>query len=156
MIRNPIALALLSLTLMMNASAAEPEFVPLQRTDKCPVCGMFVYKYPQWVAEILYQDGSYAVFDGSKDMFKYYFAIERYEPAKHREDIAAIYVTEYYSNRIMRAEQLYFVLGSDVLGPMGHEFVPVKGKEAADAFMLDHSGNRILRFDEIGPTDIPD
>src|SRR5512136_2018218 len=41
--------------------------------DKCPVCGMFVAKYPDFLAQILFKDGSYAIFDGTKDMFKYYY-----------------------------------------------------------------------------------
>ena len=41
------------------------------------------------------------------------------------------------------------MLGSDVLGPMGKEFIPF-GKEAeARQFMKDHQGKVILRFGEI-------
>lgn len=158
MTRNLImrtALALVALTLILSNTLAA-DFVPPKRGDKCPVCGMFVYKYPQWVAEIVFEDGSYAVFDGTKDMLKYYFDMARYNPTKDRSDIAAIYVTEYFSNRIMRADDLYFVLGSDVLGPMGHEFIPVSGRNPAHTFLLEHRGNRMLRFDEITPADIPD
>lgn len=149
------ALSLIALTLTQTHAAAA-DFIPPKRTDKCPVCGMYVYKYPQWVAEIVFQDGHYEVFDGSKDMLKFYFDMQRYGSSKTREDIATIYATEYFSNRIMRAEGLFFVLGSDVLGPMGHEFIPVKGEDHANTFLLEHRGNRILRFEEITPADIPD
>jgi nitrous oxide reductase accessory protein NosL len=155
MTQRLIALVALVLLLALHTAAAA-EFVPPKRSDKCPVCGMFVYKYPAWVAEIIFDDNSYAVFDGTKDMLKYYFDMARYNPEKTRDDIAAIYVTEYYSNRIMPADDLFFVLGSDVLGPMGHEFIPVKGEPAAQTFLLEHKGNRMLRFDEITPADIPD
>ncbi len=148
-----VALALLPLTLR---TALAREFIEPKRTDKCPVCGMYVFKYPQWVAEIIFEDGSYAVFDGAKDMFKYLFDLPRYNPEKTREDIAAVYVTEYFGNRIMRAEGLLYVLGSDVLGPMGHEFIPVKGEVAATTFMLEHRGKRMLPFEDITADDIPD
>lgn len=141
---------------LILGTAIAADFIPPKRTDKCPVCGMYAYKYPEWVAEVIFDDNSYAVFDGTKDMLKYLFDLKRYAPTKDPDDIAAIFVTEYYSNRIMRAEGLFFVLGSDVLGPMGHEFIPVKGEEAATTFMLEHRGTRMLRFDEIGPEDIPD
>jgi hypothetical protein len=41
--------------------------------DKCPVCDMFPAKHPDFAAQIIFKDGSYAVFDGVKDLFKYYF-----------------------------------------------------------------------------------
>ena len=47
--------------------------------DKCPVCGMFVAKYPDWVGEIIFTDGSVAFFDGAKDLFKYYFNLDKYK-----------------------------------------------------------------------------
>ncbi len=137
----------------LAAETAGP--VKVQRNDKCPVCGMFVAKYPKWVAEIVFKDGSYAVFDGCKDMFKYLFDMGRYNREKTREDIARIYVTEYYSTRILPAREVLYVLGSDVLGPMGHEFIPVQGEENARIFLSDHKGKRVLRFDEITPEDIP-
>ena len=135
--------------------AGAKDFVTPARKDKCPVCGMFVAKYPKWVAEIVFKDGSYAVFDGCKDMFKYYLNISRYNKDKTKDDIADIYVTEYYSTRIMPSSEVFFVVGSDVLGPMGHEFIPVKGKENAETFLLDHKGTKIYTFSEVTPKVIP-
>ena len=131
------------------------EFIPPTPKDKCPVCGMFVAKYKKWVAEILFKDGSYEVFDGCKDMFKYYFNMEKYTKKKSRDDIAEIYVTEYYTLKIEKASDVLFVVGSDVLGPMGHEFIPVKGEDAAKIFMVGHGGDKMFRFNEISATDIP-
>ncbi len=135
--------------------AGAAEFVKPAIRDKCPVCGMFVAKYPKWVAEIVFKDGSHAVFDGCKDLFKYYFNVKKYDRDKKKDDIAGIFVTEYYTTKIMTAGDVYFVVGSDVLGPMGHEFIPVKGKEDAETFMLDHKGKKMFRFDEITPEEIP-
>jgi copper chaperone NosL len=123
--------------------------------DKCPVCGMFVFPYPQWTAEIIFKDGTYAVFDGSKDMLKYYFNISKYNKEKTDKDISEIYVTEYYTTRMMSARDVYFVKGSDVLGPMGKEFIPVKGEREAETFMRDHRGIKMFKFGEITIADIP-
>ena len=49
--------------------AGERKPIKISARDKCPVCGMFVAKYPDWAAQIIFKDGSYAVFDGPKDMF---------------------------------------------------------------------------------------
>jgi nitrous oxide reductase accessory protein NosL len=151
---------LLVLVLLANAAflqevAAANEFTPPTPKDKCPVCGMFVYKYQKWVAEIVFKDGSYEVFDGCKDMFKYYFDMAKFTKTKSRDDIAEIYVTEYYTLKISKASEVLFIVGSDVLGPMGHELIPVKGEDAAKIFMIGHLGDKAFRFDEIRPTDIP-
>ena len=33
-------------------------------TAKCPVCGMFVAKYPDWTATSSFKDGSVSYYDG--------------------------------------------------------------------------------------------
>ena len=38
--------------------AANPKPLQPDKKAKCPVCGMFVYKYPDWVAEIIFKDGT--------------------------------------------------------------------------------------------------
>lgn len=117
--------------------------------DTCPVCGMFVAKYPEWVATVLYKDGHAHHFDGAKDMFKYLGDLNRYAPGHRPEDIAAIGVTEYYGLQPIDAREAFYVIGSDVLGPMGHELIPVASEEDVREFMADHGGVRWLRFHEI-------
>lgn len=117
--------------------------------DKCPVCGMFAAKYPDWVAEIIFKDGSYAVFDGTKDMFKYYFDMGKYNPSKKQLDIDSIYVTDYYTLTFIDGHKAYYVIGSDVYGPMGREFIPFKKEEDAKGFMKDHKGKKVVVFQEI-------
>lgn len=110
---------------------------------------MFVAKYKNWLAEIIFTDGSYAVFDGPKDMFRYYFNIKKYNPAKSASDITDLYVTEYYSTELVEARKVFFVAGSDVYGPMGAELVPLATEAAAKDFLKDHKGSRILKFNEV-------
>ena len=40
--------------------------------DRCSVCGMFVEKYPNFLAQLALEDGSTAYFDGVKDMMRYH------------------------------------------------------------------------------------
>ena len=143
-----IIICILSLSVAVSA-----EINPLQpsKKDKCPVCGMFVYKYPDWVGQIVFKDGSAAFFDGAKDLFKYYYNLKKYNPEKTIKDIAAIYVTEYYDMKIIDAKTAFFVIGSDVYGPMGKELIPFVSKADAEEFKKDHKGNRILRFEDIKP-----
>ncbi|MEO5338237.1 MAG: nitrous oxide reductase accessory protein NosL [Magnetospirillum sp. WYHS-4] len=124
---------------------------PPAETDTCVVCGMFVAKYPQWVATVFYKDGHAHHFDGAKDMFKYLLDLPRYAPKHRAEDIAVIAVSEYYDLAKVDARQAFYVTGSDVLGPMGHELVPLATQVDADEFLRDHKGKRILRFGDVTP-----
>ena len=120
-----------------------------QPDAKCPVCGMFVAKYPDWVAQVQFTDNITVFFDGAKDLFKFYFGMKQYQPRKAPKDIKAIFFTEYYSVQPIEAHASCFVIGSDVLGPMGRELIPFANMKDAEQFMADHKGKRILRFEEI-------
>ncbi len=117
--------------------------------DLCPVCGMIVSKYPNWVATVLYKDGHAHHFDGAKDMFKYLQDLPKYAPGHRKEDIKVVAVTDFYNLGKVDARRAHFVIGSDVLGPMGHEFVPLATKMDADDFLKDHKGKRALTFDQV-------
>jgi nitrous oxide reductase accessory protein NosL len=112
---------------------------------------MFVYKYPDWVGQIAFKDGSAVFFDGAKDLFKYYFNLKKYNPKMTTGDIEAIWVTEYYELAPLEAKAAYFVVGSNVFGPMGKELIPFKSAEAAREFIKDHAGSAALRFDQVTP-----
>jgi copper chaperone NosL len=141
------ALALLiALIAASPAWAAERKLVKPAARDKCPVCGMFVAKYPDFVAQVTFQDGSYAVFDGAKDMFKYFLDMKKYAPAKRVEDIASIYVTDYYSLEPIDGFTAWYATGSDVYGPMGKELIPFAKESDARGFMKDHKGKALLQF----------
>jgi len=140
----------LFIILFFSVSLASP-VAPIKPTekDKCPVCGMFVYKYPDFVSEIFFRDGSYAIFDGAKDMFKYYFNLKKYSPKKNLSDIVSLYVTDYYTLALIDGFRAYYVLGSDVCGPMGRELVPFEKEADAREFLKDHKGQSIKRFKDI-------
>jgi copper chaperone NosL len=149
---GPRLLLLLALTSAGPASAAEGFAVPDPGLrDACPVCGMLVARYPAWIATVLHGDGHADHFDGAKDLFKYLVDLPRYAQGRSLEDIAAIGVTEYYGLGRIDARSAWYVVGSDVLGPMGHELVPLATAEDAHEFMTDHNGTRILRFEEVTP-----
>jgi len=118
---------------------------------RCTVCGMFVAKYPNWLAQIHYDNlDQTRFFDGVKDMMVFYFNPERYDgPA--REAIRDIFVKDYYSLDWLSAKEAFYVAGSDIYGPMGHELIPFASQEAAENFSKDHQGKQILNFDEITP-----
>ncbi len=140
----------LFITCMPAAAASKGDSVPSAK-DKCPVCGMFVAKYPDWTAVSKGSDGVTYFFDGPKDMFSHYFNAGRYTPGKKQSDIVSLSVKEYYSLKMINARKAFFVTGSNVNGPMGAELIPFSTQKDAAAFLQDHKGKRILRFGEINP-----
>ncbi|MET0090398.1 MAG: nitrous oxide reductase accessory protein NosL [Candidatus Thiodiazotropha sp.] len=146
---------LLSGLLMLGSLMAVPLFAepvdlpsPGPR-DTCPVCGMFVAKYPEWVATAQYKDGHVHHFDGAKDLFKYLLDLGKWAPDHQLSEIETIGVTEYYGLQRIDARQAWYVIGSDVLGPMGHELIPLETQADAEEFLKDHQGVAILRYADV-------
>ncbi|PID47733.1 MAG: nitrous oxide reductase [Proteobacteria bacterium] len=118
--------------------------------EKCPVCGMFVGKYPRWAAQIIHSKGHLS-FDGVKDLAKYL-----QNPAKYgtKADFKAnkVIVTDYYTQLAIDGKKAFYVIGSDVLGPMGHELIPFEKKNDAKTFLQDHKGSKIINLKDINPS----
>ncbi len=144
-------LCLIGFLMPVPLGAAEITVPKPAAREKCPVCGMFVAKYPDWLTAVRLKDGSHVYFDGAKDMFKYLHDPKRYDPARRPEDIAVVAVMDYYELTWIDAREAWFVLGSDVYGPMGRELIPLKREADAREFMKDHKGTRIIRFSEATP-----
>ena len=106
---------------------------------KCPVCGMFVAKHPKWAAMVVDSNGHKFYFDGVKDMAKYL----------QNHTFKRAYVSDYYSGQALDATKAYYVLGSDVTGPMGKELIPFANKDDAKAFMQAHRAKAILQWKDI-------
>jgi len=141
-------LVVVALAAVAAAGEPPPPRSPDER-ERCAVCGMFVAPHPEWLAQVVFVDGTAAFFDGAKDMFRYVFARDRYLPERRGREIKAIWVTSYYDVEPVDARTARFVVGSDVLGPMGAELVPFDDDDEAEEFRMDHAGSRIVRFEEV-------
>lgn len=120
------------------------ESIKVTKDEKCPICGMFVYKHPRWATQTFYKNTTqeyHYSFDGAKDMLKYYF--------DNQKNISEILVTDYYSQKAIEAHKAYFVIGSDIYGPMGHELIPFEFESDAKTFYMDHKASKILKFQDI-------
>jgi len=137
------------LALVSAGDSGERKPVKPAPKDRCPVCGMPVARYPDFLAEIIFKDGSYSVFDGPKDMFKYCLNPKKYNPSKNLSDIDSIYVTDYYSLTMTDGFKAYYVLGSNIFGPMGKELIPFENESDAKEFMSDHSGKSLLAYKDV-------
>lgn len=134
--------------LLLISTAVAAPLQEVKADARCPVCGMFVAKYDVWITQIRYSDSIVFSFDGVKDMMAYYHNPAAYN-GQDQAKISEIWVKDYYSLKWLDARQAFFVVGSDVHGPMGHELIPFSSKTAAESFLTDHHGRQILAFDEI-------
>ena len=149
------AAVVLILALPGQGAAAHRENVPIpDKQERCPVCRMYVNQAPQWIAAASLKNGKIYYFDGPKDLFRFAFDTEKYLPQEKDLSIGWLYVTDYYTMKLEPAALVFFIIGSDVYGPMGHELVPVKGREKAEEFMKDHNGKKILTYSDITPETI--
>ena len=130
-----------------SAKAAGRE-IEVPKEAKCPVCGMFVSKYPKWAA-LMTIEGKKYYFDGVKDMMKYYIFDADFPYDRNR--INSMLVTDFYTLESLPAREAFYVTGSSVYGPMGNELIPFRSLKDAKNFKRDHKGEKIVRFDEISP-----
>ena len=137
----------------ISAKKADVTTINVSKDEKCPVCGMFVYKYPKWAAQIVYlHDGHehHFSFDGVKDLMKFYFEPEKWGDHKGiKKEITKIRVTDYYTQKAINGKTAFYVIGSDILGPMGNELIPFEFESDAKTFERDHKGTEIIKFDQM-------
>ncbi len=119
--------------------------------DKCPVCGMFVAKFPQWVAVVTFKDGARSFTDGPKDALRLLADLKRLGGGRTPDQVSSCLVKDYYSLRPVEAREAFYVVGSDVTGPMGRELVPFATRADAEAFTREHHGQGILRYADLTP-----
>ena len=132
--------------LILDKKLSKRSQISVPTDAKCPVCGMFVHKYPKWSTEISL-NGNRFYFDGVKDMMKYYIFLEDFP--YDRNSVESITVSDYYTLEAIDAKDAFYVIGSDILGPMGKELISFKNQKHAKSFRDDHGGEKILLFKDI-------
>ncbi|AFM23398.1 nitrous oxide reductase accessory protein NosL [Desulfomonile tiedjei] len=121
------------------------------KDDRCPVCGMFVNKYPKWAAGFVFHSGARYFHCCPKCMVHNLLSVPKYQPGETRENIRQIWITEYYTTRQRDAREVFFIAGTSLVGPMGLDLIPVAGDRAAETLKRDYNGESILRLDQITP-----
>jgi copper chaperone NosL len=149
-LRNALYLAILVgfATVSLAAGPMGSGGNPMHKV-RCSACGMSVAMFADSNARIEFKDSTRAVFDGAKCMFKYHLDVKKYDPSKSRDDVSAIFVKDYNSKEDIDARLAFYVVWSDVYGPMGHEPIPFRNDSEAKKFMKDHQGKQVLKLAEI-------
>ena len=132
---------------LKSQDKAKPTTFDVPNHSKCPVCGMFVYKYPKWATHMVV-DGKDLYFDGVKDMLKYYFFDNDFK--YDREKITKVEVRDFYTLESINATKAVYVIDSKIYGPMGNELIPFKSTKEAKNFIADHGGE-LIEFSKVTP-----
>lgn len=109
---------------------------------RCERCGMFVDLQPRWATGAVAAGGRDVHFDAPRCMFAWLEGTE----ARGAE---APWVTEYYTQRKRPAAFVWYVVGSDVTGPMGPDLVPIGDQASAERFKTEHHGRAVLTYDQV-------
>ena len=103
---------------------------------------MFVDAQPRWAAGAIEAGGRDVRFDAPRCMFAWL-------QSTSGRGGEAPWVTEYYTQRKRPAAFVWYVVGSDVTGPMGPDLVPIGDEAAAQRFREEHHGRAVLPYDAV-------
>lgn len=144
-----LAAPLLALALSVPAFAVDLAAQAIPRAARCPVCGMYPARTPQWAAQIVFNDQSASHFDSPVDLFRFLNNMVLFDKQHKPADIGAIYVADYERKTPTDAKKAFFVLGSKATGPMNDPNLPAFAtREAADAFAK-AQGGKVLAFGDV-------
>lgn len=107
---------------------------------RCKHCGMKIDPASQWRTELVADDGKVTSFDAPRCALQSWRSGAT--PAK------SVRVQEYYDRQTRDGADLRFIVGGDVIGPMGPDLVPVDPARASK-FIQDHAADHALKLDEV-------
>lgn len=137
----------LSLAPMVAAADLSPQYV--QRSARCPVCGMYPYRSPQWMGQIVFNDQTASTFDSPVDMFRFLNNMVLFDKQHKPADVGAIWVADFGTKAWVDARKAFYVIGSKALGPMNDPNLPAFAtREAADAH-INAQGGKVMLFGEV-------
>ena len=112
-------------------------------SDRCAFCGMKIDPASAWRADLVSEGGALIHFDTPR------CALTSWRTGKTAA--RAIRLQEFYDRTWKDGGDLRFALGSDVLGPMGPDLVPIDPSRAAK-FRADHGATDVVALAEITPS----
>lgn len=122
---------------------------PVPADVRCPVCGMFPSRSPEWAAQVIFTNGDAQFFDSPLSLFMYLGNVARYSPGRSAGDIVAHYVTDVPGRRWIDARSAYYVTGSTAKGPMRAGNLPAfASQEEAQRFAA-RRGGKVLAFADV-------
>lgn len=119
--------------------------------DRCPVCGMKSFNYPNTHCAIQLESGRTFYFCGTRCMIRSWLHPETYLLASKSELKRAV-IREYFTGETVDALSVMWVAGSDVVGPMGPAIVPLL-EEHVSPFQRRHGGKSVFKLETLTDDD---
>lgn len=120
----------------------------LSSQDRCPVCAMQVSKYKKFACAIQFIDGRTYYFCGTGCMIRSWMHPEIFLGAAKKE-IKRTVVQDYFTGEQVPGKSVYWVAGSDVIGPMGPALVPLENEQHLTVFKKRHGAKAVFRLSEM-------
>lgn len=124
---------------------------PVPADARCPVCGMYPARSPEWAAQVIFDNGDAQFFDSPLTLFTYLQDVGRYTRGRQASEVAASYVTDASSGAWIRAMDAVYVNGSSALGPMRAGNLPAFSSVALAQRFVSARGGVLLEFGQISP-----
>lgn len=124
---------------------------PIPADARCPVCGMFPARAPDWAAQAIFNNGDTQFFDSPLTLFLYLQDVGRYTTGRQASEIAVSYVQDAGGGGWIRATDAYYVHGSSALGPMRAGNLPPFASTTAAQRFASLRGGKVLRAAQITP-----
>jgi len=116
--------------------------------DRCPVCAMQVSKHKKFACAIQFIDGRTYYFCGTGCMIRSWMHPEIFLGAA-KEKLKRTVVQDYFTGEQVPGESVYWVAGSDVIGPMGPALVPLENEQHLTVFKKRHGAKMVFRLSEM-------
>ena len=126
-----------------------PRAVPADA--RCPVCGMFPSRSPEWAAQIVFDDGDTQFFDSPLSLFTYLQEVGRYTAGRALASVAAQYVRDSVTGEWIDAPSAFYVHGSDAVGPMRAGNLPAFSSDTSAQAFASRRGGQVIRAGQISP-----
>jgi len=126
-----------------------PRAVPADA--RCPVCGMFPARAPDWAAQVIFDNGDTQFFDSPLSLFLYMQDVGYYTRGRTAQEIAASYVTDADSGHWIPANRAIYVHGSSATGPMRGGNLPAFADVGAAQRFARARGGVLLHAADIDP-----
>lgn len=124
---------------------------PVPVDARCPVCGMFPAKAPEWAAQVIFKDGATQFFDSPLSLLIYLQDVSRYTAGRQSSNIAAEFVSDSAKGGWIPAQHAFYVSGSNSLGPMRAGNLPAFSSAEAAMQFAAARGGKVLPANQISP-----